>query len=139
MTNESKQSPWDRFQAVAAPVATVLAALLVASVGGYYTATTKESENRIKSVEIAVAVLRSEPRPENVALRGWAVEVMTQQSTVPLSSQAQAELRNYGLSAATNRCDGKALGANCIQNSGDSGTCVQTSSGQPRCQPRSTP
>jgi hypothetical protein len=93
MAEAQKRQPQENLRAIAALIASILVPIAVAFVGSYYTNVMKESENRIKYVELAVAILRSEPRPEATALRGWAVEVLAKQSVVPLSAEVQKELK----------------------------------------------
>ena len=49
--------------------ASVLVPLAVLVVGNGYSKSIKDSENRIKYVELAVSILRAEPREDNSSLR----------------------------------------------------------------------
>lgn len=95
MPATSQKDPWDKLQVIAIVLASLFVPLAVAFVGHTYTSAMKESENRLKYVELAVSILRAEPAPENAALRDWAVEVINNQSVVPLSAQAQAQLKQH--------------------------------------------
>ena len=74
------------FSAIAVPV-------VVAMIGGNVNSTMKESENRIRYVELAINQLRSPPSPETAALRDWAVELLDAQSPVKLSEEAKVQLK----------------------------------------------
>jgi predicted aconitase len=75
--------------------------LAIAWVGGTYNASIKDSENRIRYVELAIEQLRSPPTPETTALREWAVELLDSQSPVKLSPAAKAQLKSNSLLSAT--------------------------------------
>jgi hypothetical protein len=93
MTATSKDS-WDKITAIGAICSGVLIPLAVAFAGFYFSQSMKDSENRLKYIEIAASVVRDEPKPENQALRVWAVDVLTHYSKdVPLSSEAQRALK----------------------------------------------
>jgi hypothetical protein len=84
---------WDKMHASATLIASVFVPLAVAFVGSSYTNAMKEAENKLRYVELAIGVLRAEPSRETDALRGWAVEVLSSQSVVPLSDGAKAQLK----------------------------------------------
>jgi len=52
----------------------------------------KESENRVRYIEIAIGILKGEPSKETNALRIWAINVINQYSIVPITDSAQKEL-----------------------------------------------
>lgn len=78
------------FAAIAVPV-------VIAVVGGEYNKSVKESENRIRYVELAVAQLRAPPAPETPALRDWAVDLLDSQTPIKLSQAAKAQLKSNAL------------------------------------------
>lgn len=88
---------WDKFQIVSSGL---LVPLVIGGVGIFYGVSQKESENRVKYVEIAVEQLRSAPTPETATLREWAVELLDNQSPIKLSAEAKAQLRSYPLARA---------------------------------------
>jgi len=71
--------------------------LTIAWVGNSYSASIKDSENRIRYVELAIAQLHSSPTPETAALRDWAVELLDRQSPVKLLPTAKAQLKSHTL------------------------------------------
>ena len=86
-----------RLNAAAPLIASLLVPLVVAVLGGYYTYSAKESENSLKYVELAVGILRAEPRYESRALRTWAVDVLANKGWTPMSAEAQAQLKSFSL------------------------------------------
>ncbi len=93
MLNSSKDH-WDKIASVGALVSGILIPLAIALAGNHLSATLKESENKLKYIEIAASLIREEPKPENAALRDWAIDILAKHSTtVPLSPEAQAELK----------------------------------------------
>jgi len=94
MTNSSKDV-WDKLGTVGILFSGILIPLAIALTGNYVSEKIKESEIELKYVEIATSLIRDEPRSQNAALRSWAVDVLAKNAkTVPLSPEAQAELKN---------------------------------------------
>lgn len=83
---------WDKLGAIAGLTTSILVPLAVAFVGSTYSSAMKDSENRLKYVELAISLLRAEPTEQTIALRTWAVAVINHQAIVPLTSEAQAQL-----------------------------------------------
>lgn len=90
---------WDKMQAAAALIASVFVPLAVAFVGSSYSNAMKDAENRLRYVELAIGILRAEPNRDTLALRGWAVEVLSSQSSVPLSDEAKSQLKASALAS----------------------------------------
>ncbi|MFT3962246.1 hypothetical protein [Propionivibrio sp.] len=78
-------------------VSAIAIPVIVAKIGGDVNSAMKESENRIRYVELAITQLRSSPSPETAALRDWAVELLDTQSPVKLSTEAKAQLKSKAL------------------------------------------
>jgi hypothetical protein len=93
MSDAPAKDTWDKLQAIAAFVASIFVPLAVVLVGNSYSRSMKETENRVKYVELAVSILRAEPSVGTAALRGWAVDVLQQQAIVPLSEDAKEQLK----------------------------------------------
>ena len=93
MPNASRKDIWDKIQVVAALTASLLVPLAVAFVGSMYANAMKDAENRIKYVELAASILRTDPTAENAPLRLWAIEVLDRHSTVPLTQDAKVQLQ----------------------------------------------
>lgn len=52
----------------------------------------KNSESRVRYVDLAIEQLRAAPTPETTALREWAVELLDSQAPVKLSDAAKRQL-----------------------------------------------
>ena len=100
MTANQPKDKGDKMQAAAALIASVFVPLAVAFVGSSYSNAMKEAENRLRYVELAIGILRAEPNRDTLALRSWAVEVLSSQSSVPLSDEVKKQLK---LSALTSK------------------------------------
>lgn len=103
-TSEKAAAPskdiWEILRTLAtivASVASIAVPLVIAWVGGVYNANIKDSENRIRYVELAIAQLRSPPTPETAALRDWALELLDSQSPIKLSPEAKSQLKSNAL------------------------------------------
>jgi hypothetical protein len=97
MTSPAKKDLWDKLPAVAAVIASILVPLTVAFVGNAHSSAMKASENRVKYVELAVSILRVEPNADNTPLRGWAADVLNNESPIPLSPEALKSLKETKL------------------------------------------
>lgn len=80
-----KKDIWDKLQVVGIPIAVLIVGTLVS-------VNQKTSENDVKFVEIATAVLREEPTDEKRALRLWAIDVLAAKSPVKLPPEVRDEL-----------------------------------------------
>jgi len=79
---------------VALIISAIAVPIIAAKIGGEVNSAMKESENRIRYVELAINQLRSLPSPETASLRDWAVELLDEQSPVKLSEDAKAQLKS---------------------------------------------
>ena len=87
---------WDKIAVLGTVLAGLLIPLAIAVVGNAVSRSIKESENQVKYLEMATSILRESPKPETAALRGWAVDLISNYSKdVPLSTAAQAELKAH--------------------------------------------
>jgi len=89
---------WDRLRALAPFIGSIAVPLAIAWVGGSYNASIKDSENRVRYVELAISQLRTAPTPETSALRDWAIELLDSQAPVKLSSTTKQQLKSSALS-----------------------------------------
>ena len=87
----------DYAQPISVILSTVAVPLLVAYFGNSISTANKRSENKVKYVELAVSVLRSDPTPESRALREWAVGLLDNQAPVKLSESAQKQLLEHAI------------------------------------------
>lgn len=98
---------WDKLRALAPFIGSIAVPLAIAWVGGEFNASIKDSENRVRYVELAIAQLRTAPTPETSALRDWAIELLDSQSPVKLSSATKQQLKSSALSV---QLSGAAIG-----------------------------
>lgn len=99
MTTAQPKDAWDKMQSLAALIASIFVPLAVAFVGNSYANAMKEAENKLRYVELAINILRADPTRENNALRGWAVEILSSQSAVPISEDVKRQLKLSPLSS----------------------------------------
>lgn len=78
--------------AISALVAALAIPIVLAVLGHSYSTALKEREIQSHFVELALAVLKEPPRPENQAVREWALDVVDRYSGVPLGEEASREL-----------------------------------------------
>ena len=90
--NKSKDI-WDKLPAISAFMASVLIPIVVLLAGNSFAERMKVSDASLRYTEISLSILRSEPSADTESLREWAIEVLSKHSAVPLSANAQAELR----------------------------------------------
>ena len=86
---------WDKLRSLGHFIGGVGVPLVIAWLGNSYNAAIKDSENRVKYVEIAIAELRSTPRQETEALRVWVVDLLDSQAPVKLSPEAREQLKRF--------------------------------------------
>lgn len=78
-------------------ISSIFVPLVIAGIGAWYNISMKNSENRVRYVELAIEQLRAEPTPETTALREWAVELLDSQAPVKLSDAAKHQLMSTPL------------------------------------------
>jgi hypothetical protein len=90
-------SPW-----VIAIVAVVSAAIAgAASFGaGYLTFASKDQELKVHLVEIAIGILRADPKEDVTPARGWALDIIEKNSGVPFSQEDREALLHKPLAGA---------------------------------------
>lgn len=92
MTTPKPKDFWDKLLALSGLIASILVPIVVVIVTNTYTNAMKESENRIRYIELAIGILRSDPKPETQGLRAWAVEVVDKHSIVPFDPKVKQEI-----------------------------------------------
>ena len=97
MTRTSSKDLWDKCAVLAQVLASVAVPVVILCVGNSYNANIKESENRVRYVELAIAQLRSAPTPETEALRNWALDLLDSQAPIKLPPAARAQLKSNAL------------------------------------------
>ena len=95
--SSAKKERWELYKDVALTFSALLTPLIVAVLGGWYNLNIKDSENRVRYVELAIELLRAQPTQETAALRAWAVEVLERNSPVGLAKDAKEQLKSYPL------------------------------------------
>ena len=60
--------------------------------GGWFTYAGKDQELKVHLVEIAVSILRADPKEDVGGARGWALDIMERNSGVPFSADDRAAL-----------------------------------------------
>jgi len=60
MTTCEKKDVWDKLGALSALIASVLVPVVIVVVGNLYTSAMKQSENRVKYTELAIAILTTQ-------------------------------------------------------------------------------
>jgi hypothetical protein len=111
--------------AVVTADATVVVAVLV-FLGGLlatlFSHVAKERELRVRMVELAIAILREDPKDGNWAkLRGWVVRVIQSSSPVKLTPEEENALKEIRLAAV-----GTAAGTSDARGAGSSRYTPQT-------------
>jgi len=95
MSDKAKKDGWEIFQVIT----NFLGVVVLGGVGLFVSSAIQSRDANAKLVETAVGVLRAKPDESNKGLRVWAMAVVNKYSQVPLSLQAQEELRTNALPA----------------------------------------
>jgi hypothetical protein len=81
------------------PLVVVIVAVLSALIGAgatlgvaYFTFASKDEELKVHLVEIAIGILRADPKEDVGNARGWALEVIEKNSGVPFSEEDRQAL-----------------------------------------------
>lgn len=82
---------------VSALAASIFIPLVVFFVGNSYSNSIKESEIKVRYVELAISILKSDFSEKNSELKDWAVKLLDNQSPVRLSEGAKSQLKNTPL------------------------------------------
>lgn len=96
-TNEGFKGIWEIRKDMALTFAAIATPLVVAFIGAWYNIAVKESENRVRYVELAISQLSAKPSPETAALRNWTIDLLDSQSPVKLTPEAKDQLRSQAL------------------------------------------
>ena len=94
-TESDKPKPkdwWDKAQILLLPIVTV-------GVGVMLNGSIQDRANKVKMVELAVEILKSDPKASVNAyhIRGWALDVIQKNSEVPFPAEALEGLRKSAL------------------------------------------
>ncbi len=92
-------------------VGTVLIPLAIAYYTEVHSEALKESEIRVRYVELAIGVLREDPKKQDMQeLRTWAITVINKYSKIPLPEKIQDELKKKKLEVKTGGFGSHAFG-----------------------------
>ena len=89
MSEKQKKDGWDKLQVII----NFSAVVVIAGIGLFVDSTLKKHEVNVKYVEMAVGILRAKPDESQKNLRAWAISVVNAYSKIPLSTEAQEELK----------------------------------------------
>jgi LAS superfamily LD-carboxypeptidase LdcB len=86
--------PRSRIKDIAIAVSSVISAVAIPFVGYWVSSAVKNKEIEGKFVELAVSILKEEPKPSQLNLRQWATDIINHYSGISLSKQAASDLIN---------------------------------------------
>ena len=84
---------WDKIRIIGILLIPIILAILGWNVDNSF----KESDIKMKYIEIAIDILRDKPKEETTSLRLWAMKVISQYSLVKFDDNALNELKKYPL------------------------------------------
>ena len=88
---------WDKFRIVSTSIALILVPIIIGIYGHQINSTLKQRDIESKYIEIAVTVLREQPRKDTSALREWAINIIRSYSEIPMDHLAVQELKKRPL------------------------------------------
>jgi hypothetical protein len=101
MTNQEGKTKdsWDKAEVLAKILGAVLLPVVTICIAYLLNASIQERSARVRMVELAVEILKSDPKAEAKEnyMRGWAVEVLQRNSEVPLPHEAVQALMELPL------------------------------------------
>jgi peptidoglycan L-alanyl-D-glutamate endopeptidase CwlK len=83
-----------RLKDFAIGASSVISAIAIPVVGYWVSSALKNKEIEGKFVELAVTILKEEPKPSQLNLRHWATEIINHYSGISLSKEAASDLIN---------------------------------------------
>jgi hypothetical protein len=88
--DEKPKDPWDKAEILAKILGAVLLPVITICIAYLLNASIQDRSARVRMVELAVEILKSDPQAKTNAnyMRGWAVEVLQRNSEVPLPEEA---------------------------------------------------
>jgi hypothetical protein len=90
---------WDKAEIVAKMLGAVLLPVITICIAYMLNASIQDRASRVRMVELAVEILKSDPKASANAnyMRGWALEVVQKNSEVPLPDEAMRALMELPL------------------------------------------
>lgn len=95
--SDEPPSIWKKAQTVSTIIASVLIPIVIAFIGHIVNQSIKNNELSLSYIELAVGILKDEPKPGTENLRAWAIDVVNNYSSVKLTTDAKKELRERPL------------------------------------------
>jgi hypothetical protein len=95
-TDEKAKDFWDILKTIAVAVGAVAIPVVLAMLGNQVSVSMKDRDVRLRTVELAIGILREDPKTTNretKALRQWAMDVIDSYSGIPLPPEARSELQ----------------------------------------------
>ncbi len=85
-----QKDTWDKAEVLAKILGVVLLPVITICIAYLLNASIQDRSARVRMVELAVEILKSDPKAATNAnyMRGWAVEVLQKNSEVPLPKEA---------------------------------------------------
>jgi len=97
--DEKPKDKWDKAEILAKILRAVLLPVITICVAYMLNASIQDRSARVRMVELAVEILKADPKPDTNAsyMRGWAIEVLQRNSEVPLPKEALRTLMELPL------------------------------------------
>ena len=97
--DEKPKDSWDKAEILAKILGAVLLPVITICIAYLLNASIQDRSARVRMIELAVEILKSDPKSATNAnyMRGWAVEVLQKNSEVPLPKEASDALMELPL------------------------------------------
>ena|SRR5689334_10397114 len=97
--DEKPKDSWDKAEILAKILGAVLLPVITICIAYLLNASIQDRSARVRMIELAVEILKSDPKSATNAnyMRGWAVEVLQKNSEVPLPKDASKLLMELPL------------------------------------------
>lgn len=89
---KEKKDNWEKLSSLSAIIASIFIPIAVVLIGNMYTSALKESETRVRYVELAVEILKEKPSGKKDNLRKWAIDLINNYSEIEINAQTREEL-----------------------------------------------
>jgi hypothetical protein len=101
--DEKSKDSWDKAEILAKILGAVLLPVITICIAYMLNASIQDRSSRVRMIELAVEILKSDPKAEAKAnyMRGWALEVLQKNSEVPLPEEAITALKELPLPTNT--------------------------------------
>jgi hypothetical protein len=96
---------WVKAKTLGVLFAQIAVPVVVGFLGVVYANAVTERDIGVRYVELAIGILSTEPKSDNIALRIWAADLLSHYSAVALSDRARRELEGKRLDLASEESD----------------------------------